>query len=182
MRKLNIVLITIFTFLIVTGFTYQGNAQGVYGCYQKEHGQLRIISDHGECLKSEAPIPLIEVLNEIDEYCFEVETEDGTLWGIVKLGLSHIVDGYYSVRGKTYYDNPQIIRGNAEIKGSNILLTATHTSKGEKILSIGKSHMLIDRTTFKGQCEITMRHFNYSDMSMSRDYENASLINIPCPD
>ncbi len=170
------------TSLAVIGLTGQGDAKEVYGCSSKDHGRLRIVSDNSVCMKSEEPIPLMEALNEIEEHCFEVVMEDGTLLGIAKLEISHIVDGHYIVRGKAYYDDLQVIQGSAEIDGDNILLTATHTSKGNTNLSIGASHILIDRTTFNGTSEVVMHNLNYSDMSISRDYETAFLTNIPCPD
>ncbi len=181
MTKANIVLLTILTFLAITGLPGKGNAEKVFGCYDKEHAKLRVVSDNYECLKFEETIPLIEAINEVEEHCFKVGMQDGTMLGIAKFGLSHIVDGHYSVTGKTYYDNSQIIRGNAEIYGNNILLTATHTSKGDTNLSIGKSHILLDRTTLNGISKVVIHNLNYSNMSIKRDYRTAFLTNIPCP-
>ncbi len=182
MKKLNIVLITVFTFLIVAGLSSRGDANKIYGCYQNENGRLRLLNDYDECLKSEEPIPLTGVLNETEEHCFEVKIEGGALLGIVKLGLSHIGDGHYIVSGKAYYDSLQVIQGNAETHGGNILLTANHISKGDTGLSIGISRVLIDRNTFSGTSEFVTHNLNYSDMSISRDYGNASLSNILCPE
>jgi hypothetical protein len=182
MRKLIMVLMAVFTFLIVIGLSGQGNAGKIYGCYQEENGQLRMLDDYDECLKSEEPIPLSEVLNEIEEYCFAIELEDGDLLGTVKLGLSHIGDGNYIVSGKAYYNSLQVIQGNAEIDGNNILLAVNHISKGDTSLSTSSSRILIDRSTFNGTSEFVTHNLNYSDMSLSRDYGTASLTNISCPE
>jgi hypothetical protein len=85
MRKATIALLTVIIILIVIWFPSQGDASKVFGCYHKEHGQLRVISDHDECLITEEPVPFSEVLNKTEEHCFEVEIEDGTLLGVVRI-------------------------------------------------------------------------------------------------
>jgi hypothetical protein len=54
MKKMAIVLGTILAFLLVFGFNCY--AQVIYGCQQKNSGQLRIVSDAGACRPSETPV------------------------------------------------------------------------------------------------------------------------------
>ena len=54
MKKLAIVLATILAFLLVLGLNCY--AEMVYGCKQKNDGQLRIVNDSAACRPSEIPI------------------------------------------------------------------------------------------------------------------------------
>jgi hypothetical protein len=56
MKKSALILGTILAFLLVFGFNCY--AQAIYGCVQKNNGQLRIVSDQGACRPSETPISL----------------------------------------------------------------------------------------------------------------------------
>ena len=58
MRKLILILISVFVILGVAGLQGKAEAEEILGCYKKNNGQLRIVSDHSECLKSENPIVL----------------------------------------------------------------------------------------------------------------------------
>jgi hypothetical protein len=56
MRKLIVIIIAIFAMFVAKGITKQGEADKVYGCYQKNDGQLRIVDDHSKCRGSEIAI------------------------------------------------------------------------------------------------------------------------------
>ena len=42
--------------MVFVGIPYNGYGDVIYGCYQKNNGQLRIVGDTSECRKSEVPI------------------------------------------------------------------------------------------------------------------------------
>jgi hypothetical protein len=56
MRKLFLASLAIFVSIMFVGLLNQASAEEILGCYKKNNGQLRIVSDHGECLNSEKPI------------------------------------------------------------------------------------------------------------------------------
>jgi hypothetical protein len=56
MRRLNVVIVTILVMVVVTGFPCYGYGDVIYGCYQKNSGQLRILTDDTECKPSEVRI------------------------------------------------------------------------------------------------------------------------------
>jgi parallel beta-helix repeat protein len=56
MRKLSIAIVVILAMMVLVGFPYYGYGDVIYGCYQKNNGQLRIVENTSECKKSEVPI------------------------------------------------------------------------------------------------------------------------------
>lgn len=56
MKRLILLTGTIATVLVATGISGYGENNVIFGCYQKERGQVRIVSDPGECLESEVAI------------------------------------------------------------------------------------------------------------------------------
>ena len=58
MKKLTVVLTSFLFLLTIIGLSNQVEAGERLGCYKKNNGQLRIVSNHSDCLKSEDPITL----------------------------------------------------------------------------------------------------------------------------
>lgn len=58
MKKLLLTMATILVLVTLAGLENNAQADPVYACFQKNHGQLRIVSNPNECLKSEEPIIL----------------------------------------------------------------------------------------------------------------------------
>jgi hypothetical protein len=58
MRKELVMMFTVLALIFVIALTSRVEADDVYCCYQKEHGQLRVVNDHSECLLSELPVTL----------------------------------------------------------------------------------------------------------------------------
>jgi len=56
MKKLSIAIVVILAMMVFVGFPYYGYGDVIYGCYQKNNGQLRIVENTSECKKSEIPI------------------------------------------------------------------------------------------------------------------------------
>jgi len=58
MRKktVMIAIVLMLGFLLVTWLPCQADDNVIYGCYKKNNGQLRIVSDHSKCRPSELPI------------------------------------------------------------------------------------------------------------------------------
>lgn len=182
MKTTDILLTVILSFFMSACLPARGDASKVYGCYENGNGRMRMINDYSECLKSEKPLPFIEITKNIEEHCFDVAIEDGTHLGILKLELSPVGEEYYIVRGKAYYDSEQVIRGSAAMYGMNILLSATYTSKEGSHLSTSTSRAVIDPVTYNGISRFVTLDLDYSDMSIKRDYGTASLISTSCPE
>ncbi len=56
MKKSMVVAGTIFSVLLILGSQCWAQGNEIYGCYQKNNGQLRIVSEPGACRSSEIPI------------------------------------------------------------------------------------------------------------------------------
>lgn len=56
MIKQAIMIMAVICIVFVAWLPCQGEDNLIYGCYQKNHGQLRIVNDHSQCLPSELPI------------------------------------------------------------------------------------------------------------------------------
>lgn len=104
MKRLANGLVTILAMLFLTGFACYGSENVIYGCYQKNNGQLRIVKNIKECRRSELPIfwnqvgpqgpqgphgpagpqgPAGTVVTEIvHEDRFNYDINNNTLWGI----------------------------------------------------------------------------------------------------
>ena len=50
MKKLSIVIAVILAMMVLAGFPYYGYGDVIYGCYQKNNGQLRIVGNTSKCL------------------------------------------------------------------------------------------------------------------------------------
>lgn len=59
MVKQTLLIITIIGLLFITWLPCQAEDNVLYGCYKKNNGQLRIVSNPSECLKSEYLVTLI---------------------------------------------------------------------------------------------------------------------------
>ena len=75
MKKSIVISVSIFTFLFTMGASNQAGADEILGCYKKENGQIRIVSDYGECNDSESPITLYG--ESSGHQVFNVNCDDG---------------------------------------------------------------------------------------------------------
>lgn len=89
MKRIIVVVITIFALLAVTGLLNKGEADEIYGCYKKNNGQLRIVSDHDECRKYEGTV----TLNSLTDT--ELVDENGNVISVLglRLEIEGTVDG-----------------------------------------------------------------------------------------
>jgi hypothetical protein len=109
MRKKAFVIVTIFGLLLITWLPCQ--ADDIYGCAKKKNGQLRIVSDHSKCLKSEYPITLYgtalknPLSNFAGELCWllnKTEDEHGPKVErpfLMKLWVTYRGDTYFTIQG-----------------------------------------------------------------------------------
>jgi len=67
MKKIAIITGTILSVLVFTEFPGHGDQNIIYGCYQKNNGQLRIVKNQNECKPSEVPISWNQVAQEVGE-------------------------------------------------------------------------------------------------------------------
>ena len=70
MKKLNCLFYFLFTILFCAYISTLSYAENIliYGCYQKNHGQLRVVDSWSECLTSEVPITWVAQSNNIVDY------------------------------------------------------------------------------------------------------------------
>lgn len=79
-------IISLFVFFVGILFVLStANAEEILGCYKKNNGQLRIVSDHSECLNSENPITLGETNNQEPPPNPEPPSDNSKFYGIYSL-------------------------------------------------------------------------------------------------
>lgn len=79
-RRELVIVVTSICLVLVAGFPCQ--AEDLYGCAKKINGQLRLVSDPGECLKSENVVLL---RGQLDPKCMDASDLINTKWsGTIK--------------------------------------------------------------------------------------------------
>ena len=134
MTKVTAISVTLLAFLFVTGLSTSVLADEICACYQKEHGQLRIVDNHDECLASELPIFLNATLEQEPpgplpegELCWNIEWQDRPNY-IMKLKIIHMGDGYYLVLDmKQVGDHFSAWIGTARYVGNEIRMSVHET-------------------------------------------------------
>jgi len=111
----------------------------ILGCYQKEHGQLRVVSDFSQCLASEEPITLDQGSISSGEYhgevCFGMSDYEGTPMRF-KIGKFLLGDTYYSLSGVQYDESggQDVLSGSAVMIDNHLQMVFTivrHYTKGD---------------------------------------------------
>jgi len=78
-------LISLFVSFVGIFFVLSTANAEILGCYQKNHGQLRIVSDHSKCLNSENPITLGGINNQEPLPTPEPPSDNSKFYGIYGL-------------------------------------------------------------------------------------------------
>jgi hypothetical protein len=118
----------------------------------------------------------------IGEACWELE-EDGAIWGIIKLGFSNTGDGHFIMSGTLIdYDGYEvdIVHGNAEIQGGNILMTIVGSGRDAGTLWTWTDNVILNTSTLNGSYEGIVNERNYSDGSISTQFEEGRFIYTTC--
>ncbi len=124
MKKLSIIAVFAVTLLIVIGLSSQVNAEEILGCYNKHHGQLRVVSDHSECLNAEETITLSgSIGSSVDCSVNGIPDLTGTWYFTTEAYC--ILEGYISSNGTLVIED-QI---NGVFKGHSIGEEADQTIK-----------------------------------------------------
>ncbi len=123
-----------------------------------------------------------EASNYLGEFCWQVSS-NGNAWGTVRLGVTDMGGNQYLTIGRIdHYDgNIQIINGNAEAKGNDIMVTLNHSSKNSSTMMSGIDQVVLDMNTLNGTFDIIMTVYNYSNKSTSNSFLTGALTYIPCP-
>jgi hypothetical protein len=124
MKNIYFIVVTVVALMAVTGLSSQVNAEEILGCYNKHHGQLRVVSDHSECLNAEEALILSgSTGSSVDCSLNGIPDLTGT-WDFTMEAYC-ILAGYISSNGTLVIED-QI---NGVFKGHSIGEEADHTIK-----------------------------------------------------
>ena len=101
MKRLVFTTAIIVALLTAAGLHGIAQADVIYGCYQKNHGQLRIVSNPNECLPSENPITLGsgKAGEYTGEYCWNAIVPGLDPYLMLRLSMYHLGDNNYTISG-----------------------------------------------------------------------------------
>jgi len=135
---------------VVSGFPCYGQGNPIiYGCYQKNNGQLRVVTDSNSCRNSEIPIswysvgPGIPVSNSITVDCSAGQTISQALQQIPGKPLSITVKG-------TCNENVEIIRDDVTLIGDPSGGGVNGIDPHNDTIRVRASRTIIDSLTITG--------------------------------
>lgn len=150
MKKLSVVTVMILAILVVSGFPCYGQGNPIiYGCYQKNNGQLRVVTDSNSCRNSEIPIswysvgPGIPVSNSITVDCSAGQTISQALQQIPGNPLTITVEG-------TCNENVEIIRDDVILIGDPSGGGVNGIDSHNDTIRVRASRTIIDSLTITG--------------------------------
>jgi hypothetical protein len=116
----------------------------------------------------------------LGEFCWEAK---GGV-AILKLGILHIGDGHLLVSGKLLDKGhlKEVVHGNAEIEGSNVIVTLNSSDKDDKEIVTGTRHIIIDLSTLNATAEGIFHGYGYSNQLFETEHEELDVLTfISCP-
>jgi hypothetical protein len=127
---------------------------------------------------------------EARDFCWEVllvsnspeNSEESS--GILKLRVLNIGRGHYLLSGKLTFDGElNIVHGNAEVVGSNVLMTIVFSGKDNEAMWAETCHVILEEPIFKGNgtIECISHDRNYADLSIDQEFDIGTLTSTPCP-
>ena len=179
-------------------YTVLPQADVIYGCYQKNHGQLRIVSNPNECLPSENPITLGsgKAGEYTGEYCWNAIVPGLDPYLMLRLSMYHLGDNNYTISGgRTRGENPprlDTVTGSARLveNGSSLILTYMavgpyyDTGKNSTYITSKMGAAKIDATTLNGEVAEIDVDIYPERFGASRSHIGDWYVNIeptPCP-
>jgi len=195
MRKKIFVVVTILSsfLLLITWLPCQAQDDLLYGCSKKENGQLRLVSDHSKCLKSEYPVTLYgsapqnPVPNFKGELCWNVVWQNRPNY-VMKLRVTHMGGGYYIVQSDMVNVGQDLGAwfGSAHLVGNQIKISVHEThSDSQPIPTWDADHYgcqwFLDSTTLNGSGWCTGVFYNPPDGTSGIDYLTGTLTYTDCP-
>lgn len=118
------------------------------GCYKKNNGQLRVVNDFSDCLKSEEPVIISDSGNTgsgeyAGEVCLGMTDYENALR--FRMGLFHMGDIYYSLSGfqMDEYGGKDALSGSAVMVDDHLemVVTIVRTSTDESGLDYLSSQL-----------------------------------------
>lgn len=192
MRKKAFAIVTIFVFLLITWLPCYGEDNVIYGCYKKNNGQLRIVSNHSECLPSELPISWNGIVqNPLPKFegdiCWNVVWQNRPNY-VMKLRVTATAIGYYIVQSdmENVGENLGVWFGSARLVGNQIRMSVQEThSDSQPIPTWDADHYgcqyFLDLTTLNGTGWCTGVFYNPPTNTSGIDYLTGTLTYTTCP-
>ena len=190
---------TAFMILLMVCITWSicyGEDNVIFGCYHKNNGQLRIVSDHSECRPSELPISLSGTTQPCPEnplphfegvLCWNVEWEERPNY-VMKLRVTYMGGTSYIVQSEQENIEHHFGAwfGTALIVGDEIRISVHETHSDDQPLPFenadhGGSQFFLDSTTLNGQGWCTTAYYDPSTGSSGVDYSTGTLTFVECP-
>jgi len=122
----------------------------------------------------------VEAVEYLGEFCWEAKGGEALL----KLGVLDIGDGHFLLSGKLFDKGhlKEVVHGNAEIEGSNVIATLNSSDKDDKEIVTGTRHMIVDLSTFNGTAEGIFHGYEYSNQLIETEYKGGDVLTfISCP-
>jgi hypothetical protein len=177
-------MISILSLLLVTVLPCQAD-DIICGCAKTNKGTFRIIDCSSKCLKSEYPVTFSGTVQQNQnpipnfdgELCWQVDNG-----AVIKFRISYIGNNQYLLNGQFYVSEEgiDIAQGSAEMIGSNVYMTVTHSGKNDEAMWRGITHIILDITTLNGTYGAINNDFNYSNQSLNTEYEGGSVSYVRC--
>ena len=190
MTRLIGIFVTLLAFLFLTVLSTPVLSDVICACYNKEHGQLRIVSDHSKCLPAELPLYLYGTTEPepgnlptyIGDRCWQ--TNSGC---ILTLAFTQTGDGRYILNGRfddPFEDRTEALSGSAEVVGDKIYMIINSAGESDSGSFAYINRCVLDSETFDG----TWQGFGIAHNKLNPDPDNAeldigtgTLTSIPCP-
>lgn len=194
MRKPVGIIAAVLALALLVGLPIQATADQICACYQKEHGQLRIVDNHSECLKSELAIFLNATFVQEPpgplpegELCWDVQWQDRPNY-IMKLKIIHMGDGYYLVLSDMTQvgDDFAAWIGSAKYVGNEIRMSVHETHSDSQPIPFDNAddsgcQYFLDPVTLDGTGWCNTASFDPIEDSGEVDFSTGTLTYTECP-
>lgn len=173
----------------------QGNI--VQACYQKTHGDLRIVSNPDECEPSEMPITLNGEMPEgplpgfEGELCWnftKIEDEDGPSEeesGLISFGSTYMNGPFYSLQGLVDAENEEVVMGGTAVVLEDEVQLSLQMSQDHTALipwrDVCVMHVSLDKATLDGTWWGNCLFFGTDSREMGTGYSAGTMTLTSCP-
>ncbi|MCG2722237.1 MAG: hypothetical protein L6290_09520 [Thermodesulfovibrionales bacterium] len=186
------IVISIISFLLVTWLPCKADDSVINACYKKKNGQLRLVSDPSQCLKSELPIswggavePQPSGVLPVGESCWQMQFLSENAWtGILRLQVAKIAGEHYLMSGKAYSMDPPletIIHGNAELINGDLRMTLIHSNSDIDWATHETYDVVLNPTTLNGSFKAVGVSAKEGEAWTEQEYLSGTLTSMQCP-
>ena len=187
MKKFVFCLVVSFSLVLVSTSSFAE----ILGCYQKEHGQLRVVSDHIECLSSEEPIIISQndpIPFKTEQFCYNLYViDDGTEIGPFPVNLELMLIGnQYHVQGDVTHfldGSTSYISGSGALVNGEIIITfhSSHDHPQVNYRDGGTGQMIINADKSAGTFWDTRVDHNLATGESGNAYSEGRFEQTVCP-